>query len=178
MGLPMKNQEKTVRMLQAGALVLLAGLCFVIADSHRERLVSVGDKAPSFQLTTDKGTKISRSDFGGKVLVINFWATWCPPCVEEMPSLQAMAQRLGPKGLVVLGVSVDRNEASYKRFVQRNGLQFETSRDPGANISAEYGTFKYPETYVIGRDGTVLQKHIGPRDWMDPDLLKSIESLL
>ncbi len=174
----MKNQEKTVRALQAGALVLLAGLCFVVADSHRERLVLVGDSAPRFQVTTDKGTKISRTDFGGKLLVINFWATWCPPCVDEMPSLQAMAQQLGPKGVVVLGVSVDKNEASYKRFLQQARIQFETARDPEAGISAEYGTFKYPETYVINRDGKVVQKHIGPRDWMEPGLLKSLESLL
>lgn len=165
-------------MLQAGALILLAGLCYLIADSHRERLVSQGDKAPSFQITTDKGTKISRSDFGGKILIVNFWATWCPPCVDEMPSLQAMAQQLAPKGVVVLGVSVDKNEASYKRFLQQARVQFETARDPQANISSEYGTFKYPETYIINREGKVLQKHVGPRDWMDPELLKSIESLL
>jgi len=174
----MKNQEKTVRILQTAALVLLAGLCYIIADSHRERLVSQGDNAPSFQVTTDKGTKISRADFGGKILIVNFWATWCPPCVEEMPSLQAMARQLGPKGVVVLGVSVDKNAASYQRFIQQARIQFETARDPEANISAEYGTFKYPETYVINREGKVVQKHIGPRDWMDPEILKSIESLL
>ena len=162
MEVPMKNQEKTVRMLQLGAVVLLAGLCYVVADSHRERLVSVGDSAPRFEVTTDRGVKLSRNEFGGKILVVNFWATWCPPCVEEMPSLQAMAKQLGPKGVVVLGVSVDRNEATYKRFLTQAGIQFQTARDPDANISAEYGTFKYPETYVIGRDGKVLQKHIGP----------------
>lgn len=174
----MKNPEKSVRTLQAGAVVLLAGLCVLLADSHRERLVSVGDSAPRFQVTTDKGAKIGRSDFAGKILIVNFWATWCPPCVDEMPSLQAMASQLSPKGVVVLGVSVDRNEAIYKRFVQQQRLQFETARDPEANISAEFGTFKYPETYVINREGKVLQKHIGPRDWMDPEILKSIESLL
>lgn len=178
MELPMKNQETPVRVLQVGAVVLMAGLCLVIADSHRERLVSVGDNAPRFQVTTDKGTKISRADFGGKILIVNFWATWCPPCIEEIPSLQAMARQLAPKGVVVLGVSVDRNEASYKRFVQQARIQFETVRDPEADISAEYGTFKYPETYVINREGKVLQKHIGPRDWMDPEILKSIEALL
>jgi peroxiredoxin len=178
MELLMKNQEKPVRMLQAAAVVLLAGLCVLVADSHRERLVNVGDKAPSFQVTTDKGKQVSRSEFGGKILVVNFWATWCPPCIDEMPSLQAMAQQLGPKGVVVLGVSVDRNEAAYKRFLQQAGIQFETARDPEANISAGYGTFKYPETYVISRDGKVLQKLIGPQNWMDPELLKSIEALL
>ena len=178
MDLSMKNQEKTVRLLQTAALVLLVGLCYLIADSHRERLVSLGDKAPSFQVTTDKGKKISRADFGGKLLIVNFWAPWCPPCVDEMPSLQAMASQLAPKGVVVLGVSVDRNEATYKRFLQQASIQFETARDPEANISAEYGTFKYPETYVINREGKVVQKLIGPQNWMDPELLKSLESFL
>jgi peroxiredoxin len=174
----MMNQEKTVRMLQLAAVVLLAGLSFLVADAHRERLVNVGDTAPSFHVKTENGKTLTRSDFGGKVLVLNFWATWCPPCVEEMPSLKVMAERLAPKGVVVLGVSVDENEGAYRRFLQQNRLTFETARDPESMISVEYGTFKYPETYVIGQDGKVRQKHIGPRDWTDPELMKSIEQLL
>ena len=170
--------EKLMVSIQAAAALLLVGLCFVVADALRERLVSVGDLAPGFSLTTDGGRKISSSDFGGKILVVNFWATWCPPCIDELPSLQAMAQQMAPKGVVVLGVSVDKNEAAYKRFLQQAGIRFATARDAEADISAEYGTFKYPETYVIDRDGKVRQKHIGPRDWLDPELIKSIESLL
>ncbi|MBI5083609.1 MAG: TlpA family protein disulfide reductase [Acidobacteria bacterium] len=172
------NNEKTVTRIQAVAAVLLAGLCFVVGTSLIEPMVEVGDRAPRFSLTTDKGRKVSTTDFGGKVLVVNFWATWCPPCIEELPSLQAMADRLGPKGVVVLGVSVDRNDAAYRRFVQQAKIGFETWRDPEADISASYGTFKYPETYVIGSDGKVRQKHVGPRNWMEPSLIQSIESLL
>jgi peroxiredoxin len=170
--------EKLVMSIQAAAALLLVGLCLVVADALRERLVSVGDRAPAFSLTTDSGRKISTSDFGGKILVVNFWATWCPPCIDEIPSLQSLAQQMAPKGVVVLGVSVDKNEAAYKRFLQQSGITFATARDAEAGVSAEYGTFKYPETYVIDRDGKVRQKHIGPRDWMDPELIKSIESLL
>lgn len=160
------------------AVVLLAGLALVVGNSLRERVVVVGDKAPKFALRTDRGRDVSTSDFGGKVLVVNFWATWCPPCVEEMPSLQAMSQQLGPKGVVVLGVSVDKNDAAYKRFLSQARVTFETSRDPEANISADYGTFKYPETYIIDREGRVRQKIIGPQDWTSPDVIRSIESLL
>ncbi len=170
--------EKLVVSIQAVAALLLIGICFVVADSLRERLVSVGDSAPRFQVTTDAGRRISTSDFGGKLLVVNFWATWCPPCVDEMPSLQAMAKQLEGKGVVVLGVSVDKNDANYKRFLQQAGISFPTARDPEAGISAEYGTFKYPETYVIDLKGKVRQKHIGPRNWMDPELIKGIEDLL
>ncbi|MBI4892178.1 MAG: TlpA family protein disulfide reductase [Acidobacteria bacterium] len=170
--------EKLVVSIQAAAALLLVGISFLVADSLRERLVSVGDSAPRFQVTTDAGRHISTSDFGGKILVVNFWATWCPPCVDEMPSLQAMAKQFEGRGVVVLGVSVDKNEANYKRFLQQAGISFPTARDPEADISAEYGTFKYPETYVIDQQGKVRQKHIGPRNWMDPELVKSIADLL
>lgn len=173
----MKSQ-KLVVSIQAAAALLVVGLCFVVADSLRERLVMVGDRAPGFSVTTDRGRKLSTSDFGGKVLIVNFWATWCPPCIDELPSLQALAGKLGPKGVVVLGVSVDKNDVAYKRFLEQARISFETARDPEAEIGAEYGTFKYPETYVIDAEGRVRQKHIGPRDWMEPDLVKSIESLL
>jgi peroxiredoxin len=164
--------------IQAAAGALIVVLCWFVADSLQERLVSVGDRAPRFQVTTDSGKVIRRNNFGGKVLVLNFWATWCPPCIDELPSLDAMARQLGSKGVVVLGVSVDTNEKAYRDFISRARIAFETSRDPEANISAEYGTFKYPETYVINRDGRVVQKYIGPRDWTDPKILQDITSLL
>jgi peroxiredoxin len=164
--------------IQAAAVALTLALCWFVADSMRERVVNVGDKAPRFQLTTDTGKVISRSEFGGKLLVLNFWATWCPPCIDELPSLNAMAQQLGPKGVVVLGVSVDTNEKAYREFLSRAKVAFETSRDPQANISAEYGTFKYPETYIINREGRVVQKYIGPRDWTDAKVIQDITSML
>ncbi len=172
------KSEKLVVPIQALAALLVVGVCFLLAESLQERNVVVGDKAPKFTVTTDKGRQVTPSDFGGKVLVVNFWATWCPPCVDEMPSLQSMAQQLAPKGVVVLGVSVDKNEATYRRFVQQARINFETARDPSADISSNYGTFKYPETYIIDSTGRVRQKHIGPKDWTDPELVKSIEALL
>ncbi|MGB9609694.1 MAG: TlpA family protein disulfide reductase [Bryobacteraceae bacterium] len=172
------THPKLLVAIQTAAALLLVALCFIVADSLRERVVVVGDRAPAFTVVTDDGRQISPSDFGGKVLVLNFWATWCPPCVDEMPSLDAMARQLRPKGVVVLGISVDRNAAAYERFLRQMRVSFLTARDPEAKISSSYGTFKYPETYVIDSRGRVRQKHIGPRDWMDPELLQSIEALL
>lgn len=173
----MTNQKLMVS-IQTAAAALLVALCFIVADSLREKVVAVGDRAPSFSILTDDGRQISTSEFGGKVLVLNFWATWCPPCIDELPSLDAMAKQLAPKGVVVLGVSVDRNMAAYERFRKQAKIGFLTARDPEARISAAYGTFKYPETYVIDSRGRVRQKHIGPRNWMEPELIQSIESLL
>jgi peroxiredoxin len=172
------NTEKTVKGLQIAAATVLAALGFVVFDSIRERIAEVGDSAPAFKVTTASGKSVSPKEFGGRLLVLNFWASWCPPCKEETPSMNQMAQTLGPKGLVVLGISVDENQAAYQRFLASERVAFETALDATAEISANYGTFKYPETYVIGRDGKVLRKYIGPRDWSSPELLKDLESLL
>jgi len=110
--------------------------------------------------------------------VLNFWATWCPPCIEEMPSLNDFQKRLAPQGVVVLGVSVDKSEKVYREFLRKANVSFQTARDPGADISAEYGTFKFPETYVIDSNGRVVQKHIGARNWSDEQLLNEIRALL
>jgi cytochrome c biogenesis protein CcmG, thiol:disulfide interchange protein DsbE len=169
---------KTQLVLQGLIVFLLGTLIYVVADSFRETLVVVGDTAPGFTVKTDGGRQISRSDFGGRLLVLNFWATWCPPCVEEMPSLDELQKRLGPSGVVVLGVSVDKSEKAYRDFLQKANVSFQTARDPAADISAEYGTFKYPETYVIDRNGKVLQKHIGAKNWTDEQLLNEIRALL
>ncbi len=172
------TKPKLLVSIQTAAALILVALCFIVADSLREKVVGVGDRAPSFSIVTDKGRLVSAEDFGGRVLVLNFWATWCPPCIEEIPSLDAMAKQLAPRGVVVLGVSVDRNAAAYERFLKQARVSFLTARDPEARISSSYGTFKYPETYVIDSRGRVRQKHIGPRNWMEPEILQSIEALL
>ena len=111
------------------------------------------------------------------MLVLNFWATWCAPCVEEEPSLSEFQKRLAGSGVVVVGVSVDKNPGLYSQFLKRFSPAFQTARDPDETISNSYGTFKFPETYVIDRNGKVVQKVIGARNWMDPDNLASFQSL-
>jgi peroxiredoxin len=169
---------KSNRGLLALFVVLFTGFVYVIHDQFEVRVVEAGDNAPSFSIATESGLKISHKDFGGKLLVLNFWATWCPPCVEEMPSLNQFAQAMAPSGVVVLGVSVDKNERLYREFLQRQQLEFKVARDPEENISSSYGTFKWPETYVINREGKVVQKYIGPRNWTDPEIVNSIRALL
>ena len=163
------------KALRLGILVLTVALVAVVASTLREHLVVAGDSAPSFSVTTDTGRKISTSDFGGKILVVNFWATWCPPCISELPSLNQMAAEVKGSGVVVLGISVDKDKVAYDKFLKKVKLNFETSRDPGADISAEYGTFKYPETYVINRDGKVLEKFIDDQPWTDPAIITRLK---
>ncbi len=169
---------KTERMLQVLIGVCLAVLAWVVVDAMREKIVVAGDNAPDFSITTDSGRTVSRAEFGGKLLVLNFWATWCPPCIEELPSLDQFQRQFASSGVVVLGVSVDQNTQAYRRFLSRAKVAFQTARDPEARVSSDYGTFKYPETYIIGRDGKVLEKVVGATTWTDPEMISRIKALL
>jgi len=165
-----------------GLIVVLGGiLVWQVSETLEQRVIAVGDTAPSFKVTTESGRTITATDFGGKLLVLNFWASWCPPCVEETPSLDAFTREMAPEGVVVLGVSIDKNEAMYKRFLERFRPSYEVSRDADADISSSYGTFVFPETYIIDRSGKVVQKIIGEPekgDWTDPELLARIRRML
>jgi cytochrome c biogenesis protein CcmG, thiol:disulfide interchange protein DsbE len=169
---------KTDFLLKAAIGLLTIALCWVVAGTLSERVITVGDRAPDFSIVTDSGRTVTRENFGGRVLVLNFWATWCPPCIEEMPSLDQFQKRLAANGVVVVGVSVDRNEKAYKAFLDRAKVSFQTARDPEARISADYGTFKYPETYIINSKGEVIEKFIGPENWLDEQLVERIRRLL
>ena len=160
--------------LKALTGVLIVVLGYVIVTSMQEPLVQAGDAAPSFSILTDQGKRITERDFGGRLLVLNIWATWCAPCVEEVPSLDAFQKLMKDRGVVVVGVSVDRNQAAYDKFLKRFPVSFQTARDPKQDISYSYGTFKGPETYLIDNTGKVVQKIISNRNWTDPQFISSL----
>jgi len=169
---------KTERIIQALIVVCLALLVWVIAGTYQERIVVAGDSAPSFTVTTEDGKTISPSNFGGKLLVVHFWATWCPPCVTETPSLNEFQKQYAKDGVVVLGISVDTNAKAYRDFLQRMKISYATARDPDAKIASDYGTYQYPETYIVNRDGKVVEKVISNTDWMDPERQNLIRAML
>jgi cytochrome c biogenesis protein CcmG/thiol:disulfide interchange protein DsbE len=163
------------------AVAVLAGtLIWVVAGTLEAPIVNAGDKAPSFNLTTDRGRSISPTNFGGKLLVLNFWASWCPPCIQEEPSLQAFQRAYASRGVVVVGVSADRIDKNYHEFLDRFQIGFDTWRDPEAEVglAARYGTFQFPETYVIDTSGHVVIKIPDPQDFTDPDFTARIEKNL
>jgi len=135
----------------------------------------VGNTAPDFTVQ-DADRKVTLHDFRGKVVVLNFWATWCPPCVEEMPSLVKLQSSLKDR-VVVLAVSVDEDERSYRTFLKKNNVDLLTVRDPQQKSNELYGTFKFPETYIIDRQGVVQRKFIGPVDWTRPDVVEYLNKL-
>ncbi len=135
------------------------------------------EEVPNFTLTLNGRTQELR-DLRGQVVVLNFWATWCPPCVAEMPSLERLHQKFRDRGLMVLGISVDQDAAVYENFLQTYNITFPNYLDPEKKISTLYGTFMYPETYIIDARGRLVRKVIGPLEWDDPQMVDFLTRLL
>ncbi len=174
------QRVKTMDWVLRGALLALSiAFVAVVAKGVYDppiHVVVAGEQAPAFTIAADSGRTISVPNFGGKALLLNFWATWCPPCVQETPSLSQLAADYAGRGLVVLGVSVDSSDAAYRAFLQKYKPAFLTARD--AQIHRDYGTFMYPESYIIDSSGKVVQKIAEGADWSDPNIRRYIESLL
>ena len=168
--------SNTDRLLRGGIVLLSAVLVFFIYSGIHERVVVAGDAAPEFTIRADNGRTVALPNFGGKLLVLNFWATWCPPCVQETPSLSQFATAYAAKGVVVLGISVDKDENAYRAFLKKFNPAFLYARE--SKLHEDYGTFMYPETYIIDAKGKVLQKLAEPADWMDPRMTRLIDGLL
>ena len=155
-----------------------AVIYFFTFPHYRQGEASVaGRKAEDFAMDLS-GKREHLKDLQGKVVVLNFWASWCGPCVEETPSLIALQQRIASRNAVVLGVSVDEDPAAYEKFVIDQHLNYPTFRDPSKKIATDYGTSMWPETYIIDRTGVIVRKIIGPQDWNSPELLSYFDAIL
>jgi cytochrome c biogenesis protein CcmG/thiol:disulfide interchange protein DsbE len=168
----------TARLPSVLKLFFLVPILLVLTTScyHGSRPKRVGEVAPDFSLQ-DSAQKITLNQFRGQVVVLNFWATWCPPCVEELPSLMSMQERARRRGVVVLGISIDVDEDAYHRFLKQRTVNFLTVRDPERKVAQLYGVHGWPETYIIDRQGLVRRKIIGPVDWTSSDVLDLLNKL-
>jgi peroxiredoxin len=162
-----------VRRFSGFALALILVLSGCYGGSRPPR---IGSAAPDFTIQ-DADRKISLHDLRGKVVVLNFWATWCPPCVEEMPSLVQLQQKLKDKDVQVLAVSIDADGDAYHKFLKDHNVDLLAVRDADRKASSLYGTSMYPETYIIDRDGTVRRKFIGAVNWATPEIVDYITKL-
>jgi cytochrome c biogenesis protein CcmG, thiol:disulfide interchange protein DsbE len=169
----------TSKLSSAGVLLFAVAIVVVFArPSYRQGEPSVaGKRAYDFAIELD-GRSEHLSDLRGKVVVLNFWASWCPPCVDEVASLNELQFLILPRGGTVLGVSVDEDPAAYRRFLEQHNVSFPNYRDPTKKIAETYGTVMYPETYVIDANGRIARKIVGPQDWSGSELAGYIESLL
>ena len=137
--------------------------------------VSIDSPAPDFTIQ-DGDRTVSLRDYHGKVVVLNFWATWCAPCVKEMPSLVNLQNRLKDH-VTVLAVSTDTNSATYHRFIRDHNVTLVTVRDPAKKSSTIYGASQFPVTYVIDREGKIRREFSGPQNWDDPKIELYLKSL-
>ena len=160
----MRRPADFASLLVACALLLTLPACYSGTRPPR-----IGSNAPDFTVQ-DTQTKVTLSQLRGQVVVLNFWATWCPPCVEEMPSLVEMQRRMKAKGVTVVAVSIDVDENAYQKFVKDHGVNLLTVRDPQQKTPDLYGTHGWPETFIIDRNGVMRRKFIGPVDWTEPDI--------
>lgn len=151
--------------------------------------MSPGDAAPPFTLLNLKGESVSLSDFSGKVILINFWASWCAPCVSELPAMERLYQRLKDQGFVIVAIGIDDEEASLREFQQRFGLTFPILYDNTSRTKRNYGVSGVPESFIIGRNGRLVMiadiddnkpvvRIVGPRLWDSPTAISRISKLL
>lgn len=158
------------RLLTAGCLAL----ALVTGCNRGAHPAQVGKKAPDFKVS-DGTTTIRLSDYRGKVVVLNFWASWCGPCIQETPGLEQLHH--DRPDLQILGVSVDEDPAAYRRFLQRYHVDITTVNDPNETAAKLYHTDGWPETYIIDRKGIVRRKVVGDPDWSNPEIRAFLKTL-
>jgi peroxiredoxin len=148
-------------------IAILGAAAYFALRMHQARPVAIGDSAPNFSVPALPSGSMDLKNYRGQVVVVNLWATWCPPCVEETPSLERFAEKMRDRGVIVLGISVDEDQKTLQDFIQQNHISYPIGRDPERALSARYGTFQFPETYILDRRGLVAEKVVGATDWND-----------
>lgn len=176
----------------AAFIVLLSCFgCQLDPQRNSKEIFRPGALAPAFDLATPDGMRVSSEALKGKVVLLNFWATWCEPCVAEMPALERLHKQLESKGLRVVTVNVDfaASQPIVERFIRENKLTFPVLLDPHRNTAGRYGIVAFPETFFIGRDGSLVEFHdsingqnvvrvVSNREWDSPAYVEAALKLL
>jgi peroxiredoxin len=134
--------------------------------------------APDFTAPRPEGGQARLSGLRGKVVFLNFWATWCPPCREEMPSMEALYRRFRGRGLEFLAVDIQEDPEEVSAFMGEHGLSFPAALDRAGRISAEYGVRGIPTTFIIDREGNIIASAVGGRDWNTQAVVDALELLI
>ncbi|MEW5927625.1 MAG: TlpA disulfide reductase family protein [Gemmatimonadota bacterium] len=165
--------------LRAGAAALLLALA-ACGGEGRVAPPEVGNPAPAYAATAMSGDSVSLAALRGRVVLLNVWATWCHPCREEIPALQQLHEEYAPRGLALVGVSVDNraDRAAVADFAHEYGMTYAVWLDPDERVASTFRTLGVPSTFLIGRDGTILWKHVGPVNAQDPELVRLLGEAL
>ncbi|MBF0553022.1 MAG: TlpA family protein disulfide reductase [Nitrospirae bacterium] len=160
-------------------ILLLATTAGAVPPAPWESDEIIGKAAPDFTLKTLDGKDFSLSTLKGKTILINFWATWCPPCVEELPSMNKLYLRYKQKGFEVVAISLDSSTAKVKKYIAKNPLNFIVLLDPDKRVAKKlYKVSAQPTSYLISGEGKVVRKFFGSEDWSDDVIQKEIQGLL
>lgn len=170
----------------AGALLVVAMCGSASADQPVTALLKPldlvgyrsGTKPPHFSGQTLDARPLSLTDLRGKVVVVNFWASWCLECRPEMPVLERLHRELGSRGLAIVGINAREDKPAVGRYARELGLTFPLLLDPGGQNNALYGVIGVPATFVVGRDGRAVAFGLGPRDWGSAPARALVEALL
>ena len=187
----MREETQKVRKLSLQPLMLivliLVGVGIIVLLQTKDSsfnlsgkpLLGKGVPAPDFTLPGLDGQMVSLADYRGKVVLLNIWATWCPPCVEEMPSMEELYQKLKAEDFEILAVSMDISGAQAVRpFMEKHKLNFPALTDTEGAVKSLYQTTGVPESFIIDKDGIIVEKVIGPRDWASPGAIRSFRNLI
>jgi peroxiredoxin len=160
---------------------LSVGAVALVTLGPRIERVEVGARAPNFQavnLATNDPISL-REEYRGSVTLVNIWATWCGPCVEEMPAIQGLYRALGPRGFRVAAVSIDEGDpADVRAFARNLGITFDLLQDRSGLIQRTYQTTGVPESFLLDRDGVIVKRIIGAHDWGSPVNRRLVERLV
>ncbi|MFO7765830.1 MAG: TlpA disulfide reductase family protein [Pelovirga sp.] len=171
--------KKYSRLFLVVPTLFLLLLLFGCQGESARPSVTVGEAAPDFTLVNMDGEEVSLSDYRGQVVILNFWATWCPPCREEKPTMERLYQKYQDEGLVFLAINVEADgHQVVSQYLLNNSYTLPILLDAKAEVQGLYGVFRYPESFIIDRNGVVVEHIIGGRDWMENPTYRMVESLL
>lgn len=173
-------------MCRMGAIMASLGLLFcgeaAAAGGHLFEAMGMArvptTPAPDFTLPGLEGNQVALQDYRGKLVFLNFWATWCIPCREEMPAIEQLYQRFGSQGLAIVALNYQEGLEQVKAFVEQHRLSFTALRDQDGAVFRKYTVVGLPTTYLIGRDGSLLARGVGGRDWTKAEGQELIRGLL
>ena len=173
------NTAKKYGIIIAVVLIIIAGIVYYEWNNFESyKPVVIGGAAPEFGLMDLTKKTVKLSDYKGKVVFLNFWATWCKPCKEEMPSMELLYNAMKGKDFEMIAVSIDRDIAKVEPFIKDLKLSFPVLLDFMGKADRRYKLTGVPETYIIDQNGVIVEKILGPRDWTRPESLQTILELL
>jgi peroxiredoxin len=135
------------------------------------------NQAPDFSLKDLSGRPVTLSSLRGKVVLLNFWATWCPPCISEMPVFNKLYREMRGRGLEVVAISADRSESYLRDYISKHSLDYKVLYDESRTVTKQYKVFSMPTTFLIDKQGVIMEKFYGEYDWTDQEIKKKIEKL-